>query len=64
MGFHGLQLLGLAIVGFGISVTVSGLTGGLLIAFFGVILSLVGVGVDWIIEDRIQRMHSGAGTRP
>ena len=58
MGFHGVQLLGIAMVGFGIAGAVTG--GGTLWAFLGMLVAFVGIGVDPALEEAIGRGRRSA----
>ena len=53
MGFHGVQFLGLAMVGFGIAGAATG--SGTLWAFLGLLVAFVGMGADPAIEELIDR---------
>jgi len=51
MGFHGVQLFGIAMVGFGIAGAATG--GGTLWAFLGMLVAFVGIGADPAFEEVI-----------
>jgi len=53
MGFHGIQLLGIGMVGFGIAGAASG--GGTPWAFLGLLITFVGMGADPALEEIIER---------
>lgn len=64
MGFHGVQLFSLAIVGYGISAAATGDFSGRWAALGGVFLALIGLGVDSFIDDRMAKKYRSKPTAP
>ncbi len=55
MGFHGVQLLSLAFVGYGISVAAVGDYSGRYAALWGFLLALIGLFVDPLVDEWMER---------
>ncbi len=64
MGFHGVQLFSLALVGYGISAAATGDFNGRYAALAGLVLALIGLVVDSFIDDRMARKYRSHPAAP
>ena len=53
MGFHGIQLVGIGTIGFGIAGAASG--SGTLWAFIGLLITVMGTAIDPAVDDFLDR---------
>lgn len=64
MGFHGVQMFGLGLIGYGTAAAVNGDYNGRIAALWGLVIVLIGLAVDCFIDDRMERRYHGSAPRP